>query len=346
MSKSIITINGICIYKKIKLTRNINSERFTAAMTTDQSIQVRHFIESKIPYLQAFKKYELASVNLENRLEQQRYLSEGVFYVDPLKSNLAVGLMISRDERFYLCINDLDHIRMNLTSYDESFDELWQNLDLLDDGLGQVMDIAYLEPFGYLTSKIEQLGTALNGEALMHLPALKRTGFINAITESMGAIGVQIKPYRSDFYIVFNTVTLGRSEIELALLLDQVVEKLSERELAGRETIWVSDSLKLKDQIGRAFGQCQFSAAVEEDEALEWISLLMLGERLGLVESEGSTQESLYKWHDYLLRVSDIRIEKEKHKSLGYREKMQRRGEILNEIHTRWHWRGDENVNI
>ena len=340
MNKTLNLKKTICLYKQLKMIRNLDTERFTASMTTDQSILVKARILEQLPYMEALRKYQLTEMNLENRLTQQQLMSEGILFVDPLKSNLSVGLMASREGQFFLSINDLDHMRLSLMSYEDSFDDIWQSLDMIDDGLGQSMELAFLEPFGYLTSRIEQLGTGLNGEALLHLPALKKTGFINALAESMGAIGVQIKAYRSDFYMILNTVTLGRSEVELALLLDQVVEKLSERELAGRETLWVSEHLKTKDQIGKAYGHCQYASLAEEEEATQWISDLMLGESYGLIESDYSEKDTATNWHDFLKRIRDSHIELTAQKNLGYREKMQKRGEILNEIHKQWYWRG------
>lgn len=339
MSKIQKNLEAICLYKRLKLTRNLEAQHFTAAMTTDQSLKVRAQVLSQLPYMDCFRAYQLTPLDLDNRLEQQRCLSEGLLVVDPLRSNLAVGLLGSPAGELYLSINDLDHLRLTLTSYEESFDELWQNMDLLDDGLGQSLELSYLEPYGYLTSRIEQLGTGLNGEALLHLPALKKTGFIHALSESMGAIGVQVKPYKSDFYLVFNTVTLGRSEMELALLLDQVVEKISERERAGRETLWASEQSKLKDQIGRAYGLCRYSGQAEEEEAVQWLSQLLLGEGYGLLASVQSGKQTKQQWHSYLKKVSDLGIEAAQQKALSYRERMQHRGECLNEIHEQWQWR-------
>lgn len=341
MNHAVDFSKGICQYKRLKLSRNIEGHVFTAALTTDQSLSVKAHIESFLPYMDLFKQYKLEDISLENRFYQKQLIREGLLATDPFKSNLSVGLKGSFDQRLLMSFNDLDHLRLIMSSDEESFDELWQTLDLLDDELSQSLEFSYLEPYGYLTSRIEQLGTALNGEALLHLPALKRTGFINALSESLGSIGVTIKPWESDFYLVYNTVTLGRSEVELALLLDQVVEKLSERERAGRETLWASEGLKLKDKIGRAYGQCQFSAVSEFDEALQWVSELMLGEAYGLlVQSADHQEEPALKWMDVLRQVSDLAMEAQENKPLNHREKTQRRSERLQQIHGQWKWRG------
>ncbi len=341
MNHAVDFSKGICQYKRLKLSRNIEGHVFTAALTTDQSQTVKAHIESFLPYMEVLKGYKLKDISLENRFYQRQLMQEGLLATDPFKSNLAVGLKLSENQQLLMSFNDLDHLKLIMTSVDESFDELWQTVDILDDELSQSLEFAYLEPYGYLTSRIEQLGTALNGEALLHLPALKRTGFINAMSESLGSIGVTIKPWKSDFYLVYNTVTLGRSEVELALLLDQVVDKLSEREHAGRETLWASEGLKLKDKIGRAYGQCQFSAVAEPEEALQWVSELMLGEAYGLlVQSSDILNERPLKWAALLNGLSDLAMEAQDNKSLNHREKMQRRSEQLQQIHAQWKWRG------
>lgn len=340
MNSSVDFSKGICLYKKIKLSRNLEKHPFTAAMTTDQSEAIKEQIENCLPFMDTIRHFELTDIALESRQSQQRYLGLGILSVDPFRSNLTVGLKRSKNGQFYLTINDLDHIRVSLMSYEESFDELWQSMDLIDDNMSQFIEVAYMEPFGYLTSRIEQLGTGFNGEALLHLPALKKTGFIQALSESLGSIGVHIKPFKSDFYMVFNTVTLGRSEIELALLLDQVVDKLSERERAGRETLWASEGMKIKDQIGRTYGQCQYATIVEEEEGIQWISNLMLGESYGILLPKHTHNESISLWDYYLKQMSDLGSQTEGEHNLNMRERMHKRGERLNSIQKNWNWRG------
>lgn len=331
---------GICLYKRVKLSRNLEAHVFTAGLTTDQSQQVKEIISGHMPYLEALKPYSLSEVSLENRAVHNQLMAEGLLLTDPIKSNLATGLFLSKSGQFAISINDLDHLRLTLTSYEESFDELWQGLDLIDDSFSQVMDFAYLEPFGYLTSRVEQLGTAWQGEALLHLPALKRTGFIQALSESLGAIGITIKPWKSDFYTVFNTVTLGRSEVELALLLDQVVDKLAERERAGRETLWASEGLKLKDGIGRAYGNCQYAATAEHEEALQWLSELMLGETYGLLLQPTAGVNKALNWQTLIRDTSAHALEVKANRALNYREKVGLRSDLLHKIHLHWQWRG------
>lgn len=331
---------GICMIKRLKLSRNLREESFTAAMTTEDSQRIKGLIWEQFKYMEMMQPYRLKEISLENRLNQQVYHQEGLFMSDPLRSNLELGLFVSENEDLHVSVNDLDHLRLAISTQNESFDGLWQKLDLLDDAIAQRMDLAYMEPFGFLTSKIEQLGTGLNGEAILHLPALKRTGFIGSLSESMGSIGVQIKPYKGDFYTIYNTVTLGRQEIEIALLLDQVVGKISEREWAGRETLWASEGYKIRDQIGRSFGACQYAGQVEEEEGIEWLSHLILGDRYGVIQSEEGVLQATARWQKLLYQISDIKIDAEAGRLLGHRERQAKRSEILSQIGQYWKWRG------
>lgn len=331
---------GISMIKRLKLSRNLRDESFTAAMTTEDSLRIKELITEQFKFMEGLQAYKLKEISLENRLMQQMYYHEGVLVTDPMRSNLEIGLYTSEQGDLQICINDLDHLRLSLSTQWESFDELWQKLDLLDDGIAQRLNLAYMEPFGFLTSKIEQLGTGLNGECILHLPALRKTGFITSLTESMGAIGVQIKAYKGDFYTIYNTVTLGRQEIEIALLLDQVVEKIAEREWAGRETLWASEGYKIKDQIGRCFGACQYAGQVEEAEGVDWLSQLILGDRYGVIQSTEDALQGTIRWQTLLHQMSDIKIEAVAGRTLSHRERCAKRSELLSQVGQYWKWRG------
>lgn len=315
------------LYKRMMLCRNLEQYVFTPALTTNQSSVVKQQITDALVYLETLKPYQLLEQPMEERHQQRYWMQRELLNSDPLKSNLKQGLYMAANRLIGISVNDMDHLRMTWQSEAESFEYIWQNLDLLDDDFSRHLDWAYLEPYGYLSAKIEQVGTGLVGEALLHLPALKQTGFIIALAESMGGIGIQIKPYKGNFYKVYNTMTLGRTEMEIAILLDQVAAKLVEREIAGRETLWASEELRIRDQIGRSFGMCQYASALEEDEAVKWLSDLLLGIDLGLINpGRNLTPDVAY---NILLGLSDPGLEWLRQKTLKPRERLAERAEFL-----------------
>lgn len=325
------------LYKKMMLSRNLEKHVFTPALTTNQSMLVKEQINGALPYLEFLKSFELRAQKIEERW-QQRFLREcELFYSDPLRTNLKTELWYNPSRPLSLSINDTDHLRMTWLSFGESFEQIWQQLDLLDDDFSRHLDWAYREPYGYLSAKIEQVGTGLVGEALLHLPALKKTGFIVALAESMGGIGVQIKPYKGNFYKVYNTITLGRTEMEIAILLDQVVSKLCEREVAGRETLWASDGLKMKDQIGRSFGICHYLSIISENEAVETLSDILLGLDFELLEASKALEHGFSYKH--LIKLSDSGLEQEAGSVLKSREKLMKRASLMTSIALQLSWR-------
>lgn len=315
------------LYKRMMLCRNIDNYVFTPALTTNQSGVVKQQISEALPYLETLKDQFLQEQPMEERHQQRYWLQRELLYSDPLKSNLKQGLYLSQSQSLGLSINDMDHLRMTWQSETEGFEQIWQKLDLLDDDLSRRLDWAYSESYGYLSAKIEQVGTGLVGEALLHLPALKQTGFIVALAESMGGIGIQIKPIRGNFYKVYNTMTLGRTEMEIAILLDQVVAKLVEREIAGRETLWVSDEMRIKDQVGRSFGMAQYANALDENEGVKWLSDLLMGIDFNMIKPlKLLTPGTAY---NLLLGLSDSGLEWLKQRPLKPRERLIERADFL-----------------
>lgn len=334
---------GRCLY----LTRNLKNQVFTAAMTTRQSEAVKTMLTNAIFNLDALRFSSLNEHSIRERHEQMNFMNQGILNSDPLKLNLDISVWMSAKEDLGLCINDVDHIRWFCKEKYKNFEELWQTLDMIDDEMGTKLEYAYQDPFGYLTSKLENLGTGLVGEAILHLPALHYTGFIESLAESVGAIGIQIKPLKHCFYKVYNSVTLGRREIEIVTLLDQVVAKLIEREKAGRETLLISNPNKWKDKIGRSYGLASYAVTAEEGEGLEWFSDMLLGMGFGLIESaenpfeieDWAGEEAFENWEKTWHALQDYGIDSYVGKAMRQSEKVMERPNILRKAIKSWQWR-------
>ncbi len=331
-------ILGRCLY----LTRNLEEQVFTAAMTTRQSEVVKAMLTQALLSAQTVQFSDLEEKSIKERHEQLKYMNQGILMTDPLKFNLEIGILESKDGQLGASMNDVDHLRYFCRQSNKNFEALWSVLDLMDDEIGMRLAYAYQEPFGYLTSRLENLGTGLVGEAILHLPALQYTGFIESLAESVGAIGVQIKPLKGTFYKVSNSVTLGRREIEIVTLLDQVVSKLVEREIAGRETLLASNPNKWKDRVGRAYGAMTYASLLEEEEALSWLSDLLLGIGFGFIVPSHSIEQAFSQQRQWLLlwqRLLDQGMDGYVGRVLRHSERALERAKILQAVFKHWQWR-------
>lgn len=103
--------------------------------------------------------------------------------VEFLLSSGPRGLYISDTQSFVLAVNGADHFSLRLLSGGGKMDDLWKELNQLDNGFGRFIEYAYHERLGYLTTSLTLVGTGLRVMVLLHLPALSMLGEIPRIAQ-------------------------------------------------------------------------------------------------------------------------------------------------------------------
>lgn len=310
---------------KLYLARNLEEQVFTAAMTTQQSEEVLKQVTEVVALLNASGKLKTQLRGFDERFTQRKFMLQGVMLSDPIKSHLKIGYFELPQENGYIVVNDLDHLRFSLEGQ-RSFESLWNRLDVIDDDFSKHLNYAYDENLGYLSAKLEWLGTGLKGEAVLHLPALRRTGYIQALAETAGSIGLTIKALNGGFYKLANSVTLGRSELEIAILLDQTVQMLIDRETAGRETLLSSKRDVLVDGLGRSFGLAAYAGQMEVEEATLWLSDILFASQLGLIDGMTAKHAEAYA---LLCHLADEGIDAALGKNLRQSERNRQRALLM-----------------
>ena len=82
------------------------------------------------------------------------------------------GVWLSDDQAFSVMVNGRDHVRLQVRSAGFNVDEVWTRLSHADDLLGNVLDFAFHEKYGYLSASVSEVGTGFGLFALAHLAGL------------------------------------------------------------------------------------------------------------------------------------------------------------------------------
>lgn len=99
-----------------------------------------------------------------------------------LLGNAARGVYVSEDQSFSIMVNASEHLCLRANTSGLQPQEAWARLNLMDDTLAGVLDFAFDKRLGYLTSALAHLGTGLKSGMLLHLPCLRETDQIEAMT--------------------------------------------------------------------------------------------------------------------------------------------------------------------
>jgi protein arginine kinase len=302
---------SIALSSQGALMRNLTGFPFAASSSEDD----RHMIEERV----------LAVLDRLNLLATGRYCSlcdlddrEARFLVERqlipinlLNDTGPRGVYISEDQSLSIVVNGDDHLCIQTLASGMKLRELWNRLNLMDDTLAGLLDYAYDDALGYLTSSVGNVGTGFRASVVLHLPALAMQGEISRLADSAresrhalrnlfedeieaGVAGVEetaperISPFGltgPNLYFLSNVSTLGASEEENVFHLRHVAGQIIDEEKRCREKILQDTPRRLEDRVGRATGIAQHARLLEFEEGLAVLSSLRLGVDTGCLPS-------------------------------------------------------------
>lgn len=199
------------------------------------------------------------------------------------------GVVVSRDQSCVVMINEEDHLRLQVLRGGFQFKKAWATIDALDSALEEHLDFAFNPRLGYLTACPTNLGTAMRGSTMMHLPALVISGQMEKVVRAVNQLGMAVRGLFGEgsdasgsIFQISNQTTLGESEETILKNLAGVLDTIIEQELNARARLVETEPTKLFDKIGRAYGILQHGYLLNSGEAMNLLSLIRLGIDLGV----------------------------------------------------------------
>jgi protein arginine kinase len=194
------------------------------------------------------------------------------------------GVVFSLDESESVMINEEDHLRLQVIEPGLRLREAYNRINELDEKIGEVVEYAYSDRFGFLTACPTNAGTGLRASVMLHLPALIMTRQMPKVFETVYRLGLAVRGFHGegtsasgDFYQVSNQKAMGRSEEALIDDILSVVPQIARYERSIREALVEQTRKRLEDRVWRAYGLLSSCRLVSTEEALDMLSLIRLG---------------------------------------------------------------------
>lgn len=284
--------NNVVISTRIRLARNLKNYPFPCRLSEQGKEKVIEEVKtalsesnspvaSEFSFIRMDKLAPAQSVSLvEKRLVSPEFVSDS--------NNRA--LLLSKDEKFSIMINEEDHIRLQVISDGFSLEQAYDIADKLDTLLDENLEFAFDSKLGYLTQCPTNLGTGMRASVMLHLPALEKSRAISRIAGSLSKLGLTIRGAygegtepKGSLYQLSNQVTLGISEKSAIENLRNITEQLIAQENQAREIL--CKSIEIKDSISRSLGIMKSALIISHDEALKLLSNVRLGIASGQIEN-------------------------------------------------------------
>ncbi len=304
--------NNIIIKSSIKISRNLEEYPFIVALTEDISKKVFKDIYDKISDTSFLGKMNILSRAKSNEKKKFDAILDKFFEVYQVynEQKLLQLLLSNEQNNIALAINLKDHLEILVSGFGNKLEECYQVAYKIENHISSQLKFAFDEKLGYLSSAISELGTGLKVSSCIHLPALSMIGYIDKLKEATSQIGFSLEEAfdldtveGSHYYLLSNKKTLGVSEEDIRISIENILEELLRKEIDARDTLISSKRIILEDRILRAYGLLKYSKLIGYDEAIDAISMIKLGISFALFKDidENLLDEVIFNLKDYEL---------------------------------------------
>lgn len=283
--------DGIVIYSKLSLMRNLQGFNFPAAASEEILKHIRHTIKEAVISSGILGKdallldWETLSETDKSALAERRMADHEFFLPGSAKA-----IFIRADEKFYLTVNNRNHLTLQMISAGLQWRRMWQFANKSDDKLNQHLTYAFDENLGYLAPCPADMGTGLRLSALLHLPALSLAGGFAGDIDGFTALnttlsdpdGNALLENSGSLYQITTNLTIDDSEEEMVSDMEKNIAHLSMLENNARQELLKKDSSLLLDYVGKAYGNLRHCYKISAAEAMELIFRLRFGVELGV----------------------------------------------------------------
>ncbi len=286
---------GIVLSTRIRLARNLQGHAFgPRARVNDRTAvleQVRGVVE-RVPHLVGSRLQELGELDRRGAmlLMERRLVSRDLLGDNGSGPHAGTAVVMGSDQGLSVMVNEEDHLRLQTLHSGLDLHAAWNEVDALDEELGQALPFAYHHEFGFLTSCPTNVGTGLRASVLLHLPALVLTKEIGKVLQGLSQVGLTFRGLYGEgsevvgnFFQLSNQTTLGKSEEDLVDHLDRMVRQVIQYELHARQVLLRDAAAVTEDKIWRAYGLLRYARSLSFEELMNLLSGVRLGASLKLL---------------------------------------------------------------
>jgi protein arginine kinase len=230
------------------------------------------------------------AISLSSITPQEREQRTSLFQIQGGFQEIQEGQGLISTPTLLTLINHQEHLSFYGISSASTWSQTHKALLEIEKTFSTLFPFAYHPKFGFLTSCLDECGSAFTYTIDLHLPLLHRLGHLESALKEELETGVTLSSAPGDFISISNKPTLGISEEHILHTVNASAQHLKRAELALREHI--GEHKEIKDLIARAFGLLQSSLQLELSEAIDALSLLILGLQLGIFK--GMTPQELF----------------------------------------------------
>ncbi|QDV92035.1 Protein arginine kinase [Phycisphaerae bacterium RAS2] len=282
-------MNEIVISSRVRLARNVAGYPFLSRTSENQRSELMEMLRPHVVSAAGGAAGAFLDMNAISDLDQQVLVERHLVSRNLAEGKGSRGVAISKTENVSVMVNEEDHLRIQVLRSGLQLDEIWRDINALDDKLESKIEYAFHPRYGYLTACPTNVGTGIRVSVMLHLPGLKLTGEIERVFRAARDMRLAVRGLfgegteaAGDFFQVSNQVTLGRTEEDtINDFRLSVIPKIIEYEQKARRTLVSERTISLDDRVWRSLGTLRHARTISSEEVMLHLSHLRLGVHLG-----------------------------------------------------------------
>ena len=275
------------ISSRVRLARNLMGVKFPSRITPEEVTVVE-----KAALFAAKQLYDVGFYRIADlKRSDIEYLVEGHFISKMLATSPYASLILSKDKKMSIMLQEEDHVRAQYILSGLALKECFDAVTEYDLSLRGAARLAYDKQLGYLTACPTNVGTAMRASVMMFLPALSMTGRVGELEKELKSAGLTIRGalgegskadgYR---YQISNAISLGVVEETILNRVESAVQRIKQIELDTLDAYYASDRLHLEDNVMRSSAVLRSAKLISQEELESLLVYEKIGVLLGLTE--------------------------------------------------------------
>lgn len=283
--------SDIVISSRIRLARNIAKFAFIRRCLDTDRAEIESMVSHALRDTETFSEALYFNVAQLSQLDRQFLVERQLISRELAENDGARAVMLDPSEYFSVMINEEDHLRIQVMRSGLDLSNAWDQIDQIDDQIGERICYAFDDKFGYLTACPTNVGTGMRVSVMLHLPALVLTNQIEKVFRSLQKINLAVRGLygegseaMGDFYQVSNQITLGKSELELIKQVSDVIPVLISYERKARNFLLQENREDLEEQVSKALDTLRNTTQISSEETMYLLSKIRMGINMELIE--------------------------------------------------------------
>lgn len=273
--------SDIVLYSRACIYRNIKGYPFPDKMMSGDRNSVIDVVRN------AMKDSNLSFVRLDELDEKGKEELYNQYFAtyEFLQDGGISAFLIGKDSDVCVTINRKEHVEIDSIRSGNDMIGAYKAASDIALELEKNADVAFSEKFGFLTSDLRLIGTAVQIGFFVAIPGIEKTqNAYRVLEDRLNKFDWKIETATApgeaaqvSLYLVHNVATLGVSETDLLKTADQLIKELMYFERKCRKNIMRKKSMIVNDLYYRAYGLLRYARKVTTAEVMNQLSWLRLG---------------------------------------------------------------------